>query len=143
MARVESMRAMPLILGDRASGGVIAVLTAGFVLLQILASGFACGSAVDSVADGWTVICHGLGTISVLPDSTGGQPGDSDRGCPCATLCGIGLSFAAVAPDHGLGAAHLLRDAVDMRYAAAPAERPTPRLLRLVPPSRGPPPVSA
>lgn len=132
-------------MGDRLSGGILAALTGYFLVLQVLMTGFACGSTIPLQSDAGIrfVICHPSDVFGASTDD--GQTQDN-RGyeCPCA-VCHMAdpTLLAALPQGSDIGPAFLLH-----RMAGPAPHRdadpvPTPHRLGLAKLTRGPPALSA
>lgn len=107
-------------LDDRWAGGTIAALTAAFVVMQVLFAAWSCTSMLMAGAGPTMVICHSDGTATL---GVQGKPGPSspfDHGCPCGTLCGVGV--AVIAPALSGAGAYAWNNAVDIDFAGDPGQ---------------------
>jgi hypothetical protein len=116
------MRGMRHFLDDRWAGGAMAVLTAAFVLMQVLFSAWFCASTLT--ASTTMVICHGTETVTIAQGDAA-PSSSADHGCPCGTLCGVGVAVLAPAFD-GAGA-YAWNNAVDIDFAGDPGQHLTLR----------------
>ncbi|GGE09056.1 hypothetical protein GCM10011390_30180 [Aureimonas endophytica] len=119
---------MRLILEDRWSGGLVALLTAVFILLQAAFGAFADAATLLPSSDAMAIICHGDGAERVAPDPV--RPGgDPAHHCPCGVFCGSGPLAPALPPALDLGAAYAPGGGVDLRFSrdaeAGRAPRPS------------------
>ena len=134
---------MRRVLADRWSAGMLAVLTASFVLVQVLMPAWALAAAVRLGDETRLEICHGAGMSTVETPAQDGSPSTQQQGCPCGILCGAGAAFAVVPPVLDLGAAYTLRDGIDLRFSGDPAADLAPRAAGAPPFPTGPPALSA
>ncbi|WP_336739152.1 hypothetical protein [Aureimonas altamirensis] len=139
------MRWVRQIIGDRLSGGVLAALTGYLLVLQVLMTGFACGSTVTLQPDAGVrfVICHPSDVVGASSDDGTTQDSQGHR-CPCA-VCHMAdpTLLAALPQGSDLGPAFARAEmAVPLPQRVADP-LPTPHLLGLARDTRGPPHASA
>ena len=133
------MKAMRLLLRDRASAGTIAVLIAYSLLLQGLLAGMAQGTLATSAVDPLHVICTSSGAVSVAPDDENGSSPVKSIHCPCATLCRLACAAmpAVFGSRPGLPDYAAPCEAVDIHIA--PVSISLPALRGLIGEPRAPP----
>jgi hypothetical protein len=122
------MRFWRTIASDRLSGGVLCVVLMLMFVAQIAVAGRAAAAAVSP--DPLQVLC-------TAHDDTG-RPADHGRECPCAELCGAGLSMpVAASPADGIGMPVRFADRVEVAVDSGTALPAAPVLRR--PRATGPP----
>jgi hypothetical protein len=134
------MRGMGHFLDDRWAGGMTAVLTAAFVLMQLLFSAWACASTLT--AGTTMVICHGTEIVTITAQhNKDDRSSAADHGCPCGTLCGVGV--AVLVPVFDGAPAYAWNNAVDLDFAGDAAHHLTLRFTGAPRFPTGPPVFSA
>ncbi|WP_156122212.1 hypothetical protein [Aureimonas altamirensis] len=139
------MRWVRQLIGDRLSGGMLAALTGYLLVLQVLMTGFACGSTVPLQVDAGVrfVICHPSDVVGASADERATQD-DQGHPCPCA-VCHLAdpTLLAALPQGSDLGPAFARADTAVPSPHRVADPLPTPHLLGLARDTRGPPQVSA
>lgn len=133
------------LLGDRLSGGMLAALTGYLLVLQVLMTGFACGSTVPLQAGSGVqfVICHPSDVFGATDGKKQTQDGQGHQ-CPCA-VCHMAdpTLLAALPQGSDLGPAFALAETAAPKPHRDVDPLPTPHLLGLARDTRGPPRTSA
>jgi hypothetical protein len=127
------MRTMRLMVGDRLSGGVIAVLAGVFLVLQSISGSAALTRMAAMSVDPLAVLC--------APGGSGGDEAVHPLDC-CATLCQTANSSAALPPPEGLALGPAAAISLDAPQGMA-TERFASQLRHGLKQPRAPPAFSA